>query len=98
MDDFIYFKLSNVDIVFSQAVEDSEEENISTTEENFATTQENVETTHYIEVTDEEALEEAGNMAEHYGMDKEEFLKQFGGLEVVKYDLRMHKALDILSK
>ena len=29
---------------------------------------------------------------------KEEFLKQFGGVEVVKYDLRMHKALDLLSK
>jgi trigger factor len=51
-----------------------------------------------IEVSDEEASEEAGKMAEHYGMEKDEFLKQFGGLEVVKYDLRMHKALDILSK
>ena len=51
-----------------------------------------------IEVSDEEASEEAGHMAEHYGMEKDEFLKQFGGLEVVKYDLRMHKALDILSK
>ena len=57
-----------------------------------------VATAEKIEVSDEEAAEEAGNMAEHYGMDKEEFLKQFGGLEVVKYDLRMHKALDILSK
>ena len=57
-----------------------------------------VATAEKIEVTDEEAAEEAGNMAQHYGMDKEEFLKQFGGLEVVKYDLRMHKALDILSK
>lgn len=50
-----------------------------------------------IEVTDEEADEEAGKMAEGYGIEKQEFLKHFGGLEVVKYDMKMRKALEILG-
>ena len=28
----------------------------------------------------------------------DEFLKQFGGLDIVKYDLRMRKAMEILKK
>ena len=50
-----------------------------------------------IEINDKDAEEEATKMAESYGVDKEEFLSHFGGLEVVKYDIRMRKALEILS-
>lgn len=50
-----------------------------------------------IEVTEEEASKEAEKMAANYGIEKEEFLKHFGGLEVVKYDLKMRKALEILG-
>ena len=50
-----------------------------------------------IEINDKDAEEEATKMAESYGVDKEEFLSHFGGLEVVKYDMRMRKALEILS-
>ena len=59
---------------------------------------EQIMTEEKIEVTKEEAEKEAEELAKKYQMNKDEFLKQFGGLEVVKYDLRMHKALDILSK
>ena len=51
-----------------------------------------------IEVTDEKALEEAANLATKYQMEKEEFLKIFGGLEMVKYDLRMREAIEVLKK
>ena len=51
-----------------------------------------------IEVTEDEALEEAENLANKYQMDKEEFLKLFGGLEMVKYDLKMRRALEVLKK
>ncbi len=51
-----------------------------------------------IEITDKAAAEEATKYAEGYGITKEEFLSQFGGLDVVKYDLRMRKALEILSE
>ena len=37
-------------------------------------------------------------MAETYGVTKEEMLSQFGGLDVVKYDMRMRKALEIISE
>jgi len=50
-----------------------------------------------IEISDEEASKEADNMAKEYDVTKEEFLTHFGGLETVKYDLRMRKALTILS-
>ena len=50
-----------------------------------------------IEVTDEEAEKEAEEMAAQYAVEKQEFLSHFGGLETVKYDIRMRKALAILS-
>lgn len=50
-----------------------------------------------IEITDKEANDEAEAMAANYDVSKEEFLTHFGGLEVVKYDLKMRKALEILS-
>ena len=51
-----------------------------------------------IEISDEDADAEATKMAEEYGVEKEEFLKHFGGLEVVKYDLKMRKALEVLGE
>lgn len=50
-----------------------------------------------IEVTDEEADHEAEHMATHYQMTKEELLKAFGGTEMIKYDLQMRKALEIIQ-
>ncbi len=51
-----------------------------------------------IEITDEQAETEAANLATKYQMDKEEFLKLFGGLEMVKYDLKMRQAIEVLKK
>lgn len=53
-EDFIYFNLSDVDIVFSSDTSFSEEENIATTQDNPSTTEEDTLNIHYIEVTDEE--------------------------------------------
>lgn len=50
-----------------------------------------------IEISDEDAEKEADKMAERYQMEKDEFLKLFGGLEMVKYDMQMHKAMDIIK-
>ena len=50
-----------------------------------------------IEISDEDANSEALDMAANYDVSKEEFLTHFGGLEVVKYDMRMRKALEILG-
>ena len=51
-----------------------------------------------IEVTDKEAEEEAEKLAEKYQMKKDEFLKQFGGLDLVKYDLEVRKTVDLLKE
>ena len=51
-----------------------------------------------IEVTLEEAEKEAEEIAKKYQMEKEEFLNQFGGIELIKYDLEMRKVIDILKE
>ena len=51
-----------------------------------------------IQISDEEASKEAEDLAIKYDMNKDEFLKLFGGLEMVKYDLSMKRAIEILKK
>ncbi len=51
-----------------------------------------------IEVTMEEAEAEASSLAEKYQMDKQEFLEQFGGIDMVKYDLEMRKTIEALKE
>ena len=50
-----------------------------------------------IEVSDIEATEEAENAAKTYGVSNEEFLKMIGGLEMMKYDLKMRRAVEIIK-
>ncbi|MBE6144071.1 MAG: trigger factor [Firmicutes bacterium] len=50
-----------------------------------------------VEISEEKALEEASTLAEKYGMDKDEFLKAFGGIDMIKYDLTMRAVIDILK-
>lgn len=51
-----------------------------------------------IEITDKDAEQEADNLAKKYNMEKEEFLKLFGGIEMVKYDMEMRRAIEILKE
>ncbi len=51
-----------------------------------------------IEVTDEDALKEAEELAKKYQMKVEDFKKEFGGIEMVKYDMKMRKAIDVLKE
>lgn len=50
-----------------------------------------------IEISDKDAKKEAEELAKKYQMEKDEFLKLFGGIEMVKYDLEMRKAIEILK-
>ena len=50
-----------------------------------------------IEVTDKEADEHADEIAKQYNMKKEDLLKEYGSLEMLKYDMKMQKALDCLK-
>ena len=51
-----------------------------------------------IEVTEDEAAKEASVLAEKYQMEKDAFLKEFGGLDMVRYDLEMRKTLELLKE
>ena len=51
-----------------------------------------------IEITDEEAEKELEELAKKYKITKEEFLKEFGGMDFVKYDLEVHKVIDLLKE
>lgn len=51
-----------------------------------------------IEVTEEEAEKEAESLAEKYQVSKEQFLSEFGGIDMIKYDLEFRKAIDLLKE
>ncbi|MBE6161416.1 MAG: trigger factor [Firmicutes bacterium] len=50
-----------------------------------------------IEVSDKDAEKEAETMAKNYGMKKDEFIESYGGLDFIKYDMKMRKAIDIVK-
>ncbi len=50
-----------------------------------------------IDFTEKEVKAKAQEMAENYGIKLEELIDAYGTLDVVKYDMRMHKALEILQ-
>ena len=51
-----------------------------------------------IEISDKDANEEAEKMAKRYNVSKDEFLTHIGGLEVLKSDLRIGKAIEVIKK
>lgn len=51
-----------------------------------------------VEVSDDEAEKEAADLATKYNMSKEELLKNFGGIEMIKYDLEVRKVIDLLKE
>ena len=50
-----------------------------------------------INITDKDANKEAEELAKKYQMTKDEFLSAMGGLEMIKYDLTMKGAMDVLK-
>ena len=51
-----------------------------------------------VEISDEDANKEADTLAEKYQMPKDEFLKMFGGIEMIKYDLEIRKVIELLKE
>ena len=51
-----------------------------------------------LKVTDKEADSTAKEKAEKHNMDKDEYIKAFGGMEMIKYDVLVSKVIDILKK
>ena len=51
-----------------------------------------------IDFSEDEVQARAKEMAENYGITEEELLNAYGSLEVVKYDMKMHRAIEILKE
>lgn len=51
-----------------------------------------------IDFTEKEVDEKAKEMAENYGISVEELISAYGSKEIVKYDMKMHRALEILKE
>ena len=51
-----------------------------------------------IDATDEEVEKDALEKSKKHGMDKDEYINAFGGAEMLKYDIKVQKVLDILKK
>jgi len=51
-----------------------------------------------IEVSEEEAEKEAEELAKKYQIEKEELLAEFGGIEMIQYDLEMRKTIEKLKE
>lgn len=51
-----------------------------------------------VDFTESEVEARAQEMADNYGIKLEELVKAYGTLDVVKYDMRMHRALEILKE
>jgi len=51
-----------------------------------------------IDFTEAEVNKKAEEMAENYGITVDELLKAYGSNEIVKYDMKMHRAIEILKE
>ena len=51
-----------------------------------------------LKFTKEEVEARADEIAASYGVDKSELLKAYGSMDVIEYDMKMHKALEILKE
>ena len=51
-----------------------------------------------LEISEEEIKKETTRLAQMYQMSEEELIGAFGGVEMVKYDLRMRKAIEFLKE
>ena len=51
-----------------------------------------------IEISDDEAQKEAEELAKKYQMKKDDFIKMFGGIEMVQYDLEIRKVIELLKE
>ena len=91
LEQFYKFTNSNEDALRTQMHEEAEKR------VTFRLMLEEIAKVEKLEISDKEAEKEAKNLAEKYNMTEEEFLKAFGGLEMVKYDGKMRKAMEVLK-
>lgn len=50
-----------------------------------------------IDATDEEVEKDATEKAKKYNIDKDEYIKEFGGIDMIKYDVKVEKVIELLK-
>ena len=50
-----------------------------------------------IDATDKEVEEDIERISKMYNVEKDELVNMMGGVEMVKYDVKMRKALELLK-
>lgn len=51
-----------------------------------------------VEISEEETNIEAEKLAEKYNMEKDKFIEEFGGIDLIQYDLEIRKTIEILKE
>lgn len=51
-----------------------------------------------IEFSEKEVKAKAKEMADNYGISVDELLKAYGNIDIIKYDMTMHKAIEIIKE
>lgn len=92
LDQFLKYTNSNLDDLKSQMHEEAERR----VKLRFAV--EEIINLEKIDATDEEAEKDALEKSKKHNMTKEEYIKAFGGIDMLKYDIKVQKVLDILKK
>ncbi|MDD3341720.1 MAG: trigger factor [Bacilli bacterium] len=91
LEQFYQFTNSNEDALRGQMHEEAEKRVL------YRLMLEEIAKAEKIEVSDAVAKEEAKKLADKYKMEEEEFLKAFGGLDMIKYDRKMRDAMEVLK-
>lgn len=92
LEQFLKYTNSNLDDLKSQMHEEAERR----VKLRFAV--EEIINLEKIDATDEEAEKDALEKSKKHNMTKEEYIKAFGGIDMLKYDIKVQKVLDILKK
>lgn len=92
LDQFFKFTNSNIEVLEAQMHEEAEKR----VKLRFAIDE--IIKLEKISVTDEEAEKDAIEKAKKHNMDKDEYVKAFGGLDMLKYDLMVSKVIEIIKK
>ncbi len=90
----LYYQMANIkeEDIRSQMSKEAEKHVM------FRLVLEEVQKLENITVSDEEADKEADVLADKYEMKKDEFLKAFGGIDMIKYDLETRKTVEMLKE
>jgi len=92
LEQFLQFTNSTIDALETQMKDEAEKRVL------YRLIIEEIALLEKVEISDEEAEGDAETAAKKYNVSKEEFIKAIGGIEMLKYDLKMRKTIEVLKE